>query len=227
MNGVLASLAELGKIDEEAGRGCDVVICPPATLIHAASDLLRGGRIEIGAQDCHADSMGAHTGDIAAAQLKDAGATWVILGHSERRRDHGETDAGIRAKVSQAQAAGLKIILCLGEDESERDKGETLNVVGRQLAGSLPRDAALERMAIAYEPVWAIGSGRTPSAGQIAEVHRFLRSEIGEGPRLLYGGSMKADNAAEILRIPAVDGGLIGGASLKAAEFLKIIRACP
>src|SRR5262249_19159594 len=158
-----------------------------------------------------------------AIQLKDAGAEWVILGHSERRRDHHETDAQIRTKVASAIAAGLKVILCVGEDEAERDRGDTLNVVGRQLSGSLPPGAPREMMAIAYEPVWAIGSGRTPSADQIAEVHGFLRRQIGGASRLIYGGSMKADNAAAILRIDDVDGGLIGGASLKAAEFLKII----
>jgi triosephosphate isomerase len=185
----------------------------------------------IGGQNCHAKPSGAHTGDISAEMLKDAGATAVIVGHSERRTDHGDTDAAVRAKAEAGRRAGIFAIICIGETEKERDAGETLAVVSRQLAGSVP-DGNPADIVIAYEPVWAIGTGRTPSEGDIAEVHAHIRLALksrfgaeGEAVRILYGGSMKPENAAAILKVPNVNGGLVGGASLKAADFLAIVRA--
>lgn len=188
-------------------------------------------RIAVGGQDCHARPSGAHTGDISAAQLKDAGATYVILGHSERRADHGESDSDVAQKVSAAIAAGLIAVVCVGETEAERDSGQTLDVIGRQLAGSLPEGANASNCVIAYEPVWAIGTGRTPTTDQIAEVHAFMREKLAasvsdaSGMSLLYGGSVKPSNAAEMFAIANVDGALVGGASLKAADFGAIIAA--
>ncbi len=198
MNGVMASLDQIRSLGPHAETArCDIMICPPATLIHAAADVARGSGIAIGGQDCHADRSGAHTGDISALQLRDAGATGVILGHSERRHDHGEDDALVRAKAIMALAAGLQVILCVGEEAEERKAGRTL------------------------------GSGLVPELAEIAEVHKFVRGLVGPRSRLLYGGSMKPENAGEILCLDHVDGGLIGGASLKASDLIRIIDACP
>jgi triosephosphate isomerase len=233
MNGTRASLEELRALKRSQGAAtCEILICPPATLIAWAAEAVGADPIRIGGQDCHPAPSGAHTGDIAAAQLADAGATHVILGHSERRADHGETDALVRAKTEAAWAAGLTAIVCLGETEAQRDAGLTLALIRTQLAGSLPDGATRANTVIAYEPVWAIGTGRTPTLDQIAEVHDFLRAELlarfplqAEGMRLLYGGSVKPSNAAEIFAVPNVDGALVGGASLKAADFGAIVAA--
>lgn len=212
-----------------AGLGCDLLLCPPATLISAVADLLRGTAIGVGGQDCHTMLCGAHTGDISAAMLRDAGATWVILGHSERRADHDETDALVLAKVRTSTTAGLRPIVCVGETEAQRLAGAQNAVVGAQLAGSLPDDFT---GVIAYEPVWAIGTGRTPTEGDVADMHAFIRAELvhrfglgGGAIPVLYGGSVKASNAAALLALPDVGGALVGGASLKAEEFLGIARA--
>ncbi|HXZ01366.1 MAG TPA: triose-phosphate isomerase [Stellaceae bacterium] len=206
----------------------ELVICPPATLLMAVAEAIAGSGLGLGAQDCHAGAQGAHTGDISAAMLRDAGCSHVILGHSERRRDHHETDALIRAKVAAACDAGLVAILCVGETAAERDAGRTLEAVGRQLAGSLPDGMNAAQLAIAYEPVWAIGTGRTPRPADVAAVHAHLRAALkgrlaapGEA-RLLYGGSVKPDNARALLHLPEVDGALVGGASLDAADFWAI-----
>lgn len=234
MNGLTNALDEIAALRPAATNdGPEIVICPPATLIHRACAAARGSTIAIGGQDCHAQPAGAHTGDIAPAMLVDAGATHVILGHSERRQDHGETDKIVRLKTKAAWAAGLKVILCVGETEEERDASNTLDIIRGQLAGSIPGDSTAQNLVVAYEPVWAIGTGRTPTLDQIAEVHDFIRDEvtrrfcdeIGGGIRLLYGGSVKPDNAAEIFQVSNVDGGLVGGASLKAADFARIIAA--
>lgn len=232
MNGVAASLAEATAIAAGAGKAAaEVAICPPATLIAQMRWATRDSALQIGGQDCHAKASGAHTGDISAEMLADAGASFVIVGHSERRSDHGELDADIRGKAEAARRAGLIVIVCVGETEAERDAGHAETVVSGQLSGSLP-DGATDKLVVAYEPVWAIGTGRVPSEGDIRTMHGHIRSEIvtrfgttGSAVRILYGGSMKPDNAAAILAIPDVDGGLIGGASLKSADFLAIVRA--
>ncbi|WP_339112405.1 triose-phosphate isomerase [Thioclava sp. GXIMD2076] len=232
MNGLAANLAEIETLVAEHGdAACDVLICPPATLL-APMAATAAGKIELGGQDCHAKTSGAHTGDISAAMLKDAGATSVILGHSERRADHGESDADVAAKSLAAYEAGLIAVICIGETEAERDAGTTLDVIGTQLAGSVPDTATAANTVIAYEPVWAIGTGRTPTLEQIAEVHDFMRDtlakrfgEEAKGMRLLYGGSVKPSNATEIFAVSNVDGALVGGASLKAADFGAIISA--
>lgn len=227
MNGTLAALDQIDQILADAAPGCDVLICPPATLIQAVA--AKG--IATGGQDCHARTSGAHTGDISAGQLKDAGASHVILGHSERRTDHGETDAQVAAKAVAAHQAGLVAVICIGETEAQRDSGATLNVISAQLAGSVPDCATAAQTVIAYEPVWAIGTGRTPSNDQIAEVHGLIRDRLsarfGDGAdfALLYGGSVKPGNAAEIFAIAHVNGALVGGASLKAADFGPIVAA--
>ena len=236
MNGVGASLAELRALKERLAQGpapeAEIMVCPPATLLSRAREVLEGSAIVLGAQDCHPLASGPHTGDIAAEMLADAGARAVIVGHSERRHDHGETDAVVNAKARAAFRAGLGAIVCVGETERERLKGETLDVVGRQLEGSLPREAHPANAVIAYEPVWAIGTGRTPTAADIAAAHGFIREKLGRllGPghsdlRILYGGSVKPQNAGELLSLPDVDGALVGGASLKAGDFLAIISA--
>ena len=233
MNGTRASLSEVQElISAHPDPDCEVLLCPPATLLTWMTDTIGPAPIRTGGQDCHANASGAHTGDISAAMLADSGAHYVILGHSERRADHGETDGEVRAKTMAAHAAGLAAIVCIGETEDQRDAGDTLAVIGTQLAGSLPDDARGADTVVAYEPVWAIGTGRTPTLDQIAEVHRFLRDELtkrfgpgGAGFRLLYGGSVKPGNAAEIFAIPHVNGALVGGASLKAADFGGIIAA--
>ncbi|MFQ5763332.1 MAG: triose-phosphate isomerase [Rhodospirillales bacterium] len=213
----------------------DMVVCPPYTLLAAVADAVAGSPIALGAQDCHAAETGAHTGDVSAAMLADLGCRFVIVGHSERRTDHGETDAGVNAKAAAAHAARLTAILCVGETEAARDAGRTLDVVKAQLAGSLPASATADNTVIAYEPVWAIGTGRTPSAADVQEVHTLIRAELssvfgGDGAaaaRVLYGGSMKPENAQELLSLADVDGGLIGGASLKADDFWAIAQSCP
>ncbi|MEL6680682.1 MAG: triose-phosphate isomerase [Pseudomonadota bacterium] len=229
MNGTRASLAEVDALEIDAD--VEVLICPPATLIADMIDRAPDG-LDVGAQDCHAAASGAHTGDIAAAMVADLGGTFVIVGHSERRTDHGETDATVKAKAEAVIAAGLTAIVCVGETEAERDAGDALKIVGAQIAGSLPAGATAANTVIAYEPVWAIGTGRTPTLDDIAEVHDFMRNELAghlgadaAGIRLLYGGSVKPGNAKEIFGIGNVNGGLVGGASLKAADFNAIIAA--
>jgi triosephosphate isomerase len=231
MNGLLADSVALAKALAGAAGGlaCDLLVCPPATVIRPVAGALAGSPVAVGGQDCHAAAPGAHTGDIAATMLRDAGATWVILGHSERRQDHGETDAEVAAKVAAAVAAGLKPIVCVGETESERLARRQEAVVGAQLAGSLPADFA---GVVAYEPVWAIGTGRTPTEADVAAMHGFIRAglirrlgEAGWGVRILYGGSVKPSNAGLLLALPEVGGALVGGASLVAADFLAIARA--
>ncbi len=233
MNGTAASLAEVqALIAAHPAPGCEMLLCPPATLIAQANWAARGSVLALGGQDCHAKASGAHTGDISAAMLKDAGAAYVILGHSERRADHGETDALVHAKAEAAVAAGLVPVVCVGETEAQRDAGETLAVIGAQLDGSVPAASTAATLVLAYEPVWAIGTGRTPTLDQIAEVHAFLRDRLtarigtqAAGVRLLYGGSVKPSNATEIFAVPHVDGALVGGASLKAADFGAIVAA--
>ncbi len=232
MNGLAASLEEARQVAEGSkAANCDVMLCPPATLVAQMRWATKDSPLLIGGQNCHAKPAGAHTGDISAEMLKDAGAGAVIVGHSERRTDHGETDDMVRQKALAARRAGILAVVCIGETEAQRDSGDTLNVVSRQLDGSLPdRDPA--DIVVAYEPVWAIGTGRTPSEGDIAEVHAHIRAGLlarfgapGGGVRILYGGSMKPENAPGILKIAHVNGGLVGGASLKAADFLGIVRA--
>ncbi|MGI3186666.1 triose-phosphate isomerase [Nioella aestuarii] len=233
MNGLSGDLVEIERLkDGMDAADCEVLVCPPATLIARMHDMAIGSELLIGAQDCHAALSGAHTGDLSAAMLADAGASHVILGHSERRADHGETDALVRTKAQTALDRGLTVIVCVGETEAERDEQRTLDVIGAQLSGSLPDGCLAAHTVIAYEPVWAIGTGRTPTLEQIAEVHGFLRRTLserfgneGQEMRLLYGGSVKPGNAAEISALSDVDGALVGGASLKADEFLQIIRA--
>ena len=229
MNGTLAALAEIDAILAQPA-GCDVLICPPAVLVQAVA--AKG--IATGGQDCHAKASGAHTGDIAAQQLKDVGASHVILGHSERRTDHAETDAQVAAKAVAAHEAGLVAVICVGETEAQRDAGQTLDVISAQLAGSVPDCATAANTVIAYEPVWAIGTGLTPTVEDITEAHRHIRTELktllgdeADKMRLLYGGSVKPGNATELLSIENVDGALVGGASLKAVDFLAIAAACP
>ncbi|MDJ0942099.1 MAG: triose-phosphate isomerase [Kiloniellales bacterium] len=238
MNGLRASSRNLAQSLLDgiacAAPSCDLLVCPPACVLETVGGMIAGTPIALGGQDCHSAEAGAHTGDISAAMLKDAGCAYVILGHSERRSDHGETDALVQAKSGAALAAGLTPIVCVGETAAERDAGRTLAVVEAQLAGSLPRLGPGQVLAIAYEPVWAIGSGRTPSAAEVGELHgavrRWLEARLGNeaaaAVRILYGGSMKPANAAELLAVAEVDGGLIGGASLKAEDFLAIARAC-
>lgn len=235
MNGLGASLAEaetLEKALKTQAAACRVALCPPATLIERMARALAGGAVEIGGQDCHAAASGAYTGSVSAEMVRDAGATLVILGHSERRAGFGETDADVAAKVEAAQAAGLEPIVCIGETLEEREAGQAVAVVRRQVAGSLPASLSGQAFAVAYEPVWAIGTGLTPTLEQIEEVHAAVRAamvaKLGEGGRtapILYGGSVKPSNAAEILAVPEVGGALVGGASLKADDFLGIIRA--
>ena len=233
MNGTTAALAEVeALIAGLSAPECEVLLCPPATLIARMAEVAKGSALKVGGQDCHAGASGAHTGDISAGMLADAGASHVILGHSERRADHGETDNAVCAKAEATRAAGLVALICVGETEAERDAGRELDVIGAQLAGSVPDTANGADTVIAYEPVWAIGSGRTPTEEQIAAVHRFLRAalearfgESGLSFRLLYGGSVKPANAARIFAIPDVDGALVGGASLKATDFGAIISA--
>jgi triosephosphate isomerase (TIM) len=233
MNGLRSSLAELDQIIAGApALTAELMICPPATLIQAAAARAQGSSVVIGGQDCHAKPFGAFTGDISAEMLRDAGARAVIVGHSERRIYHAETDGDVHAKALAARRAGLLAITCVGETRDERESGTTLDVVGRQLAGSVPDGATAEDLVIAYEPVWAIGTGLTPTARDIAAVHNFVRETMvarfggdGSNMRILYGGSVNPANAPELLAIDNVDGALVGGASLRATEFLAIAAA--
>lgn len=232
MNGLSASMAELNGIKagaEPLASKVELMVCPPATLLAQFAGAAKGGKLTLGGQDCHADAAGAHTGDIAAEMLKDAGASAVIVGHSERRTVHHETDAQVKAKALAAHRAGLTAIVCVGEHRAQREAGETLTVVGGQLDGSLPDVATAANLVIAYEPVWAIGTGLTPTPADVAEVHAFIRKKLDErygaesaAIRILYGGSVKPSNAKELLGLPNVNGALVGGASLKAADFLGI-----
>ncbi len=235
MNGLKASAGELNRII----AGCDplsphvdLMVCPPATLLMTFAGVARGTKVAIGAQDCHAEPAGAFTGDIAAEMLADVGATAVIVGHSERRTTHHEGDAKVHAKAQAAWRAGLTAIVCVGETKDERQAGKTLDVVGRQLDGSIPDGASAANLVVAYEPVWAIGTGLTPTPADVAEVHRFIRGRlakrfgaVAQGIRILYGGSVKPSNASELMRVADVDGALVGGASLKADDFLGIAAA--
>ena len=212
----------------------DLLVCPPATLIAAFADRARGSKLAVGAQDCHPKPSGAHTGDISAEMLADAGASATIVGHSERRADHGETDALVRQKAEAVWRAGLIAIVCVGETRGQRDAGQTLDVCRGQLTLSLPDGATADNLVVAYEPVWAIGTGLTPTVGDIEQIHRFIRELLisrfgGEGAkiRILYGGSVKPSNASELMAVPNVNGALVGGASLKASDFLAIARGCP
>jgi triosephosphate isomerase len=237
MNGLRASAAEFGQIAQGAAdlwRKVDLLICPPAPLIFTFAAVALGSRIQVGAQDCHPGASGAHTGDVSAEMLADAGASAVIVGHSERRADHGETDALVRQKAEAAWRAGLLAIICVGETQDHRDSGQTLSICGGQLMGSLPDGATAANLVVAYEPVWAIGTGRTPTTADVQQVHEFIRDHLnqrfsGEGAkiRILYGGSVKPSNAAELMAVPNVNGALVGGASLKAADFLAIAAGCP
>lgn len=234
MNGQKATLAELRALCvAHDGAAVDILICPPFTLIDAAAREAQDHALSIGAQDCHASALGAHTGDISAPMLADAGASAVILGHSERRANHGETSDEVRAKAQAAYAAGLTAIICVGESLEQREAGHTLDVIGEQISASAPDSLSGKNTVIAYEPCWAIGTGLTPTLDQIGDVHDFIHAqlkqrfgaEIGGSVRLLYGGSVKPDNAAEIFSVPNVDGALVGGASLKAVDFSPIIKA--
>ncbi|OWY10673.1 triose-phosphate isomerase [Thioclava sp. F42-5] len=232
MNGLKSNLGEVKSLVEgHPSPACDVLLCPPATLIGAMAEAA-GGKLAVGGQDCHMNESGAHTGDISAQMIADAGGSHVIVGHSERRADHHESDLIVRAKAEAAIAAGLIAVICVGETEAQRDGEQTLDVIGEQLAGSVPDGATAANCVIAYEPVWAIGTGRTPTLDQIAEVHDFMRNTLiarfadaGNGMRLLYGGSVKPGNAEEIFATSNVDGALVGGASLKASDFGAIIAA--
>jgi triosephosphate isomerase (TIM) len=244
MNGLASSIDEARRLANAlmwgsapgggpaADPGCDVMICPPATLIGALASATAGTRVVVGGQDCHAKSSGAHTGDVAAEMLADSGAKAVIVGHSERRADHGETDAIVLAKATAVHRAGLVAIICVGETAAQRKAGETLAVVAGQLAGSVPDSARDGNTVIAYEPVWAIGTGLVPTTADVAAVHLAIRTALiarfgadGAATRILYGGSVKASNARELMRVDNVNGALVGGASLKADDFLGIIAA--
>jgi len=232
MNGTLASLGELEALKQGLGQpACDVLVCPPATLIAQVAGRVQGA-FALGGQDCHAEPKGAFTGDLSAEMLRDTGASFVILGHSERRQYHGETNTQVAAKARAAWRAGLKAIICIGESEAQRNAGEAPHICQAQLNQSVPPEATSANSVIAYEPVWAIGTGRTPTSADIAAMHAHIRACLvsnlgaaGGGMLILYGGSVNPGNAAEILGLPEVGGALVGGASLKAADFLKIIAA--
>ncbi|WP_114391618.1 triose-phosphate isomerase [Oleisolibacter albus] len=210
----------------------DMLVCPPATLIAPVADVVKGSPLAVGGQDCHTAVKGAHTGDIAPEMLADLGCTAVIVGHSERRQDHDETDSVVKAKAAAALRAGLTAVICVGETEAERDGGRAEDVVAEQLTGSIPADATAENTVIAYEPVWAIGTGRTPTTADIAAMHAKIRSHLrglvanSDAVRILYGGSVKPSNAVEIMALADVDGALVGGASLKADDFWAIAASC-
>lgn len=230
MNGLRAEALALA-VALRPGAACDLLVCPPATVLAAVAEALRGSPVMVGGQDCHPDPSGAHTGDVSAPMLRDAGAGWVILGHSERRQDHHETDEQVRAKVAAAHAAGLQTIVCVGETEQERTAGQANSVVARQLADSLPPDYT---GVVAYEPIWAIGTGRTATEADVAEMHAAIRADLvarqgqnGAAIRILYGGSVKPGNATALLALPEVGGALVGGASLDAAAFLAIAASAP
>jgi triosephosphate isomerase len=237
MNGLKASLAEfeamLPGAPDLAGKA-DLLVCPPATLIAAFAEKARGSSVAVGGQDCHPKASGAHTGDISAEMLSDAGAGAIIVGHSERRADHGESDALVRQKAEAVWRAGLTAIVCIGETLQQRDAGQTLDICRGQLNGSLPDAARSDNLVVAYEPVWAIGTGLTPTVQDVQQIHQLIRDSLtarfaGEGARIriLYGGSVKPSNAAELMAVANVNGALVGGASLKAADFLAIAAGCP
>jgi triosephosphate isomerase len=235
MNGLRASAAEFARIVAGAAGlagKAELMICPPATLIAVFAEQARGSGIAIGGQDCHAEAAGAFTGDVSAEMLKDAGASAVIVGHSERRTLHKETDAEVQAKARAAWRAGLTAIVCIGETRAQREAGQTLDVLGRQLDGSLPDGVTGMNLVVAYEPVWAIGTGLTPTPADVAQAHEFIRKRLvarhgaaGDAVRVLYGGSVKPSNAKELMAVANVDGALVGGASLKAEDFLGIAAA--
>ncbi len=235
MNGTTASLREprlLAGMLRDVKLKCDVLVCPPATLVRRVKSVMKGSKIKVGGQDCHWNANGAHTGDISAEMLRDAGCTAVIVGHSERRTNHGETDEVVAKKAKAAQMADLVAIVCIGETLDQRKGGKTLDIVSGQLKGSLPSGSTASNTVIAYEPVWAIGTGLTPTVAEVAEVHTHIRKELAsilgdEGPkmRILYGGSVKPSNASELMAVDNVNGALVGGASLKAADFIGIIKA--
>jgi triosephosphate isomerase (TIM) len=237
MNGLRSSMGEFDAMlagASDIAAKADLLVCPPATLIAAFADRARGSKLAVGAQDCHPKPSGAHTGDISAEMLADAGASTIIVGHSERRADHGETDALVRQKAESVWRAGLTAIVCVGETRGQRDAGQTLDVCRGQLTLSLPDGATADNLVVAYEPVWAIGTGLTPTVGDVEQIHRFIRELLisrfgGEGAkiRVLYGGSVKPSNASELMAVPNVNGALVGGASLKASDFLAIARGCP
>ena len=236
MNGLMASSAEFDAMLVGAGAFAgktDLLVCPPATLIAAFAEKAKGKGLAVGAQDCHQNASGAHTGDLSAEMLKDAGAAAIIVGHSERRADHGESDALVRQKAEAAWRAGVVAIVCIGETRAQRDAGQTLDVCGTQLKGSLPDGATSANLVVAYEPVWAIGTGLTPTTADVEEVHRFIRAQLtgrfkaeGGKTRILYGGSVKPSNAKELMAVANVNGALVGGASLKASDFLAIAAGC-
>lgn len=237
MNGSKQALGELVKMAAGLAEGglwrkVDLAVCPPAPFLYLASAAAIGTRIAIGAQDCHAETAGAFTGDVSAEMIAETGCSYVIVGHSERRTLHGESDAIVKAKAQAALRAGLSPIICVGETRAERDAGQTLDVVGRQIVGSLPNGGAGADLVVAYEPVWAIGTGLTPTVGDVKAVHSFIRKELrkrlgggADAARVLYGGSVKPSNAAELMAVDDVDGALVGGASLKAEDFLAIAGA--
>ena len=238
MNGLRSSMAEFEAMLAGASKvtaKADLLVCPPATLIAAFAAKLAGSKgLAIGGQDCHPKPSGAHTGDISAEMLADAGASAVIVGHSERRADHGEGDSLVRQKAEAAWRAGLAAIVCIGETQSHRDAGQTLDICRSQLQGSLPDGARADNLVVAYEPVWAIGTGLTPTAKDVEQIHQFIRQALsarfnqeGAGMRILYGGSVKPSNARELMGVANVNGALIGGASLKATDFLAIAADCP
>src|ERR1700738_1271095 len=236
MNGRKAAGGELAKMMDGARAlpKADLMVSPPFTLLALFAGMARGTTLAIGAQDCHAEPAGAFTGDVSAEMLADAGAAAVIVGHSERRTYHRETDADVRAKALAAWRAGLTAIVCVGETKDQRVGGQALNVVGTQLDGSIPDGATAQNLVVAYEPVWAIGTGLTPTPADVAEMHGFIRTRLtarlsaaGQGVRILYGGSVKPSNAPELMAVANVDGALVGGASLKADDFLGIARGCP
>lgn len=236
MNGLGSSLDELSRIAQGFMHGLDAetdaLICVPDTLVFRAVERVKSSPVRIGGQNCHVAETGAHTGDVSAEMLKDAGAKFVIVGHSERRTDHHETDEIVRAKAEAAWRAGIEAILCIGETKEQREAGETLQILSRQLAGSVPTTATGHNLVLAYEPVWAIGTGLTPTVQDVAAAHAHIRSQLSDligaeatRIRLLYGGSVKPANARELLSIENVDGALVGGASLKASDFLAIAEA--
>jgi triosephosphate isomerase (TIM) len=209
-----------------AGLDCDLLVCPPTPLLVPVAAALAGSAVALGGQDCHAEAKGAHTGDVSAEMLKDAGCSHVIVGHSERRHNHHETDAEVRAKAQAAWRAGLIALVCVGETHAEREAGRAGAVVAGQLAGSIPAGADAQRLIVAYEPVWAIGTGLTPTLADIGEMHTAIRARVPTATRILYGGSCNPNNAPKLLTLADVDGVLVGGASLKADDFLAIARFC-
>lgn len=238
MNGLLEDGVALAKgVKEEfkktGRRDCEVLVCPPFTLLTSVKKAVKGSRVMVGAQDCHYAEKGAHTGDVSPVMLKNVGCDYVIVGHSERRTNHHETNELIAQKAEAAIKAGLKVIICIGETEKERDSGKTIDVCTKQIMGSVPEISTAQNTVIAYEPVWAIGTGRTPTTAEVEEVHAAIRKVVSKKlgranankMRILYGGSMKPTNAKELIALPDVDGGLIGGASLKVADFMAIIAA--